>query len=487
MTAAEIVSERVPYLVALVRGDAERLREEEEPQGEPISTFFEYLPCGGVLVGEGFLDLSTQISMGTLELQFSEDPEWVTQLFDTNTFDQTLIGQALLTRVDTVGADVAHAEEALRANFNGPVWRGRWVRLTSNPSSTQHAALMMEAVAAQPTLATRSFNSGYEVVGLVFQEEVQQGVFEDAWMFLILKEPNPPTANDVPLTLLRGMRYSRADLGQRIPELVPLQERIISLIGLGTLGSEVAWDLARAQCRELRVADFDHIEAGTAVRWIRGLPVAGGIKPHALKVLIEADYPYVDVQPFTVMVGATPTDRPVKTEGDILDEWLEGAHLVIDTTAEQNTRRAIAYLAHELGVPQVFAWSVDGYGGVVAGIRPGETGCLLCLERALSPETGFIIPPPHSTDPERVRVQPRGCGDRTFTGASIDLAPLAIEATRMAVSILCSGSDGGYPQAPHPVLVLGLRNSEGQLVVPHWSGYDLTPNPETCPLCASVE
>lgn len=482
MTAAELVNEQVPYLVQLVREGGDRLREGEEPQGEPVSSFLSYLATGGVVVPSATLSMKASHVHGRMSVVFAQELGWLTHVFERATPDSGWIGQAILMAVrGDDGTLIAEADSPLANAFDGPDWPGRWVRLDRPPSSDQYLDLLREAIDAWNDLERREMHKGYEIIGILFPEEVQQGVWEDAWIFLVLE--GPPKQR---IALLRSMRYSEEDLTSRIPELVPMRSATVSVIGLGTLGSEIAWQMAKAQCGRLRLADFDHIDAAATVRWSNGLPAAGGIKPHFLKSAIEGDYPYVYVDASTIMVGATPTEAEQPSERERLNDWLREADVVLDATAEQNVRRVIAFAAHPERIPQVFVWSIDGYGGVVAAIVPGETGCLLCLERALSPTSGYITAPSPPYDPDRLRIQPRGCADRTFTGALVDLTPLALEASRMAFAVVCSVHPGGYPRPVQNVMTAKFRESDGTLSVPTWVGYDLPPNPDECLLCARV-
>lgn len=430
------------------------------------------------------LELDRRPGGGRLEIVYAEDAGWLTHIFE-ETPDLGFFGQALLSTVkNEQGRVIAQAEPALSAVFSGTRWPGRWIRLPKAPRSNKQAEVLSEAIAIAPTLASPEWHDGFQVLGLVFEEEVRQGVLEDTWVFLVSQAPKDPSSGGPRGTFVRGMRYSPQDLTERVPELRSLPAAKVSILGLGTLGSDVAVQLAKSQCGTLRLGDYDFVEAATGVRWSHGLGAAGGLKPFVLKTLLESDYPYVDIEAHTLAIGATPADRAGPSEIDLLDAWSADSSLIIDASAEQNVRRVIAYLAHPRKIPQVYVWSVDGYGGVVALIEPGRTGCLLCLERALSPTSGFITPPTAAENQERTRVQPRGCADRTFTGALVDLAPLSIEASRMALAVLAGGDKNVYPKPPQPVLIFSVRNSDGTLRVPAWTGYELAPDVESCDLCA---
>lgn len=486
MRAVDLVINNVPELVALVREGGERLTQAEEPQGEPASTFLSFLPTGGVLVAQSMLELDTEAKRGHLTVRFIERDDWIVEAFRGHVdLDTISFGQVVLTHLyEKAHKLLSQADEPITKIAKGPRWNGRWVRLEAHPPSDDPGQLFQAVVEQNNFLKSRDYqNGGVELLGLVFREEVRQGEFEDVWAFLIVKKQ--PKSAPPKVVIVRGMRYSPLDLGERIPELSPMRDKTVSVVGLGALGGDLVHHLARAQTGTLRLADHDYVEAATGVRWDGGLPNSGVPKPWALKQMVETNYPYVQVAASALYIGATPSDRPQEPERELIGDWLDGADLVIDATAEANVRRVVAHVAHPAGLPQIFLWSVDGYGGVVALLQPKRTGCLLCLERALSPDGGWI-PLPNAADPDSLVVQPRGCADRTFTGAYVDLVPLSIQAARLAQAYLCSSESGGYPPFPYNVLVCQVRESDGSVMAPGWLGYKLDPAPDACALCSSA-
>jgi hypothetical protein len=79
-------------------------------------------------------------------------------------------------------------------------------------------------------------------------------------------------------------------------------------------------------------------------------------------------------------------------------------------------------------------------------------------------------------------VQPVGCADPTFTGASFDLGMISLQATRLIVSTLCASADGGYPAIDADVIVAALRSEDGPLAMPSFTAYPLNPHP-ACKRC----
>lgn len=325
----------------------------------------------------------------------------------------------------------------------------------------------------------------YAVHAALFTEEVRQGEHGQTFVFLgrgtkrISKKQWQHRQ-----VLIRGERFSSLSLRERIPHLRSLGDATVGILGLGTLGAPLAHAMARAQIGRLRLADCDIVDPGTAVRWPAGLPAAGVHKAVYLASEISQHHPFVEVAPANIRVGHTPPPGQPLEDSDLkaLARLLHGASLVVDATAEDNVTRAFADLATHVGVPQLYVWSVDGYGGVVALIRPRQTGCFHCLSVALS-DGGHIVPPPAPNGPQGTRVQPRGCADQTFVAAAPDMLPLVNQAARAALAMLSENDPHGYGAIDKDVFVLAVRNPDGSpLPTPEWCCYGLPPT-DDCWYC----
>ena len=309
------------------------------------------------------------------------------------------------------------------------------------------------------------------MTGIVFPEEVRQGVFEDAWVFGVRIRRASGGRLHEDAYVVRGNRLTPADLGDRIPKLAPLREARISLLGLGALGAPLALELARNQVGELRLLEHDHVEASQIVRWPFGLDAVGAPKLEAIAGWIERGYPYTRVDRFQHRLGQTALERSNRSEdeGDLLKRFLLDASLVIDATAELGVQQLISDFACEF--PQVYVTATEGArGGQVALIVPGRGGCWYCWKRHLL--DGSIPLPPADADGT---VQPRGCASPTFTGAGFDLLPITAQAVRVAAGALAPG-------ASHTSTVAVCAFPETPIRPPEWSFHPIAVH-EDCPRC----
>lgn len=480
LLAAEVISERIELLYS-----GERVpRELEDQQGEPITTYLGYARRGGIVVTEGCFDVPAEVRQGRMRIVL-EDDEWLPAEFEG--LDGP-VGKAVLSEVlDAAANPVRQADAAVRRLFKGPVIPCVWERLDGKPDPREVEQLeaRLHALSEKIEFKKRPQIGSYRfaAAALLMPEETQYGVDRPTWLFRLVALRQKSGKGKA--GYVRTLRYGADARSARIPELRGLAKSSVSLLGLGSLGAPLGIELAKAGVQELRVADYDFVDPAGGVRWVTELASAGAPKTLALQALVSRNYPYTSVRPVDVMVGDTPLIRGGETEGDLLDTWATGASLLIDATAEENVSRVVSRIGDASRIPQVYVWSYDAFGGVVARVVPGRTGCFHCLSLHLSPDHGAAFgPAPFARDSNERRIQPTGCSDPTFTGDSASLMPLVDHAARVAYGVLSEGQPGGYPSYTDDVFLLKLREPDGRLVTPQWSSHPLRRHPE-CPLCNS--
>lgn len=482
LSGAWLISERVPYLLDLLdRGDVEEMRRAEAPQGEPASRYFRSQLGAAVFVPAAMLEVSPDVPGGTMRLSVGQGEEPAPEL------------RACLTKVQargarrgkrrTEGAVLATADEPLRRRFGRTALQGSWVRLDEWPVADGSPQGLWQAARAAPGYEEpqwQRLRGGHlKVLGIVAREEVRQGKYEDAWLFALrLKRDR----DEVPY-LVRGERLSVADLAARIPSIAGLQDKTVSLTGLGALGAPVAMEFARSLLGDLRVLDDDDVEAGTIVRWPVGVPAVGHAKVTVIAQGLPAQYPYTKVRGFGHRVGAVPAlGEPRGTpETEVLDSLLERCDLLVDATAELGVQYYLATQADERRLPQIYAWMTEGgFGGAVARVAPGQTGCWLCLQWHL--QDGTIPTPPRA---QTGTVQPGGCAEPTFTGAGFDALPVVAQTVRVAARTLLHGRRDGKDVADVFVCSQPMED-EGTVAAPRWEQFPLTIHPrcERCTVAA---
>jgi hypothetical protein len=485
-TGAWLVSHQVPYLLGLLAGDPAAMTAAEAPQGEPASRYFAPAAGTAVFIAEEMLGLDRDVRAGYLRIGVGRGAEARQQLV-----------RGCLTRLESLPAKrgvrtvLARASGRVAGRFGVTAYEGTWVRMDALPvGGRADAEALFAAARAVPGFVMPPGQSvdgaTLRILGVVTTEEVRQGVFEDVWLFAVAADLTKPKRGRGSY-VAHTERLSASDLAARIPSLAGLGEKTVSLAGLGALGGPLSFELARAQLGELRVLDNDIVETGTVVRWPLGLTAVGQVKTDVVSGVLPMQWPMTEVVAFNHRIGHVPSpvdgaETAGRAEREVLAEFLADTDIVVDATAEIGVQQLLSALASEAGLPQVYVWATEGgLGGAVARVVPGETGCWYCLQLHIDDNT--IPPPPFASDG---RVQPRGCAEPTWTGASFDGLPLVAQAARVATTTLLAGRRDGDGREPRDVFVLDQSTAQpGELTAPTWRSYPLTVHGR-CPLCAAA-
>lgn len=473
-TAASFVVDRVPHLLRLLApGAEEELRESETPQGEPVSLRFPSLPGTVVLVPDAALSLSESVRTGSGRIAFSvaEPPRVEVRGLMAELVEKSPKGKATA---------IAKAESELLRGFGGEEIPFRWARLPEPPAENTVEGVIA-AIEALPSGSgsppwSAVFGGRISVTAVVFREEVAQGESGDAWIFVVRvrQESQPEGAY-----LVRGQPLSRRVLESRLPSSVRLGDSTVSLVGLGSVGSSLAIELARAGIAELKGMDPDTVEAGSTVRWTLGQSAAGRWKVGALARRMAQDYPLTLFTGTIHRLGQSANNRTARDRSEIemLEAFLEGADLLVDATAEIGVQHVLSDLAMEHNLAQLYVSSTEGArGGLVARVLPGVTGCWLCLQHHLE-DNGPIRAPARD---DAGTIQPRGCGAVTFIGTGFDVLPVVAQGARVAVATLSEDWRGAPEGRRRDLFVCSF--DEDRISPPSWESHPLDPHPR-CERC----
>jgi molybdopterin/thiamine biosynthesis adenylyltransferase len=468
-TGAWLVAERVTHLLDLLESGGETLLEGEAPQGEPASYYFQARAGATIFIPEEMLDLPGDERVGILEVAFgqNEPPQQLVR--------GCLARLAVRSRKGKKQT-LAELTDPVRTRFSGRRLEGRWVRLERFPTGNEPVDLATAITNIEPSFAHHHWQplgdgAAISLLGAVIPEEVGQGEWEDSWLFLVSLRNTRTGA--VTCYTARGERLTARDLQARLPASSRLDGKHVGVAGLGALGAPIATELLRSQVGGLHVLDGDRVEAGNIVRWPFGLSAVGHAKASVVAGWALAEQPLTVTRGWIHRIGALRLDGVPPPGGmsemKVLTEFLDGLDLLIDATAELGVQHLLSTLSDKAGIPQVYAWGTEGgWGGVVARVVPGKTGCWYCLQLAL--DEGTIALPPAAP---AALIQPRGCAEPTFAAASYALTPIVAQTVRVAARTLrgASGQD---------VFVCQIEDDHGELPAPCWSSYALEVH-ERCP------
>lgn len=330
-------------------------------------------------------------------------------------------------------------DEAIRKRYPRTAI-GRWVRLAASPPFEISNALF-EATKAWSDIRNIRFNSGLDVIGVLFPEEVEYQRFQDNWVFSVrqkVRVEKPRVHGEVIAYFARADQLSLKTLQARAKNLSPLFTKKVLVVGLGSIGSMYAWQLARAGIGAIDLIDFDHLQFGNAPRWLLGWQASGHDKAGLLAHYLNEQYPLAKFKALPHRIGS-PFSQPGRDELQIISEALNGTDLIFDPTAEWCVSHYLSDLAQERGIPYLWATGTPGaYGGIIGRVVPGKTlGCWKCYQRKLS--SSEILIPNHAEVPD---VQPVGCFHPTFTGTGFDMDHVTLGAVRLTASTLCASEQG---------------------------------------------
>lgn len=477
-TLARLIQEQLPRLESVNQETAapDFVAGEEDHAGEPLSNFLQWAPESLIVVPD---DLPPRgVSAGRLRLELREIPANV---------DQPLLISGVIRTISDLSGNPLVGFSVKTPAFTKES-SGFWMRLDARPDLTENKeptniflGKMQKEIPAF-SRALQSAKRGQVIIaGFTYQDEISWRKQSEDWVFIALRvrsESKGARAAQCDAVFIRADWGGEQAWLSRAPFLHPVRGKSVLVVGLGSLGSPLVMQLAKAGVGELQLVDFDQLQVGNTIRWAMGWRYAGLHKARALCSQIAIDYPYTKVRGASVRLGAIPGDQQTQTDYELIYALAKSADLIIDATASLRVNHFLADLCREIDKTYLWLTTTPACsGGVVGRIRPGHTiGCWSCFQLGLA--DGKIQLP---ADWGGEEIQPGGCSQPTFIGAGVDSDEVAILASRLAVATLCSGVTDGYPDFDWDVAVGDLRGQKKSLA-PMWTCYPLERN-ESCRIC----
>jgi molybdopterin/thiamine biosynthesis adenylyltransferase len=450
MSAAEVVDQDIRWLLENSEAGPAAVRDGEANMPEPVSGYLIF-DKAVVVVPDPFLADVLSVSGGRM----------------------TLVGDGdrfMLTRAANIGeADSALSERYFR---DKPEHDGYWVALPQTPSAADSDDALITAIDAA---APRVFK------GLARQLKIHKSEhFAETWLGVTFFEEGPLRGEQrrnwffARIRLERGgqaamgpkmgaQALTQAERGRRIPELVGLGNASVLVIGAGSVGAALVYELTKAGVGRVDVADSDVFDVNNSVRHVISPQWAGSNKAMVSALLAQDLNPFVTVDSHQLVVGGSAEDA-VK-----LDALIATHFVVIDTTGSQAVARILARRCRQASTTLVVAGlSAGSYGAEIAVFRPGAP-CFYCLVLAQRDGT---IPVPQAAPPTG-GVTPIGCSHPAFSGAGFDATELVAVAARTVVQ---ATETCGYPPLDFDWAIINFRGH------PRWQSGDLKRHP-ACPLC----
>lgn len=249
--------------------------------------------------------------------------------------------------------------------------------------------------------------------------------------------PGGEAGEAVPITLDRHDREYIVPRGGADPGL---NDKCIALVGCGSVGGHIAYELARAGVLNLTLIDPDVLERQNGFRHVLGRNFYGKTKPEALKEAIEESLPYAKVEGIA---------KPVESALEDGDCDLRRYDLVIVAIGKP---AAELYLNEKLQDPKMpaglFTWlDPHGIGGHAILVQEnGPGGCLECLYTPVSAGSlgAMRNRASFASSGQSFSKDLLGCGSRYTPYGSIDAVRTAELATRLGIRQL-QGRVAGNP------------------------------------------
>lgn len=148
----------------------------------------------------------------------------------------------------------------------------------------------------------------------------------------------------------------------------------VFVAGCGSGGGSVALQLVMSGVKQFTLLDHDILEPENVIRHVCGRSYLGKKKVDALSEVLRDRNPAVFIKTI---------DADIMTYDDLENE-IKDATIVVLATDNEPSRYKINELCVRNGIPFVVGRVFTrGIGGEVFSYRPGEGGCLACLEAVL--------------------------------------------------------------------------------------------------------
>ncbi|WP_300949354.1 HesA/MoeB/ThiF family protein [Phocaeicola sartorii] len=286
--------------------------------------------------------------------------------------------------------------------------------------------------------------------------------------------------------------YSR---NKGILELNILENKRVMIVGLGSFGSQISIELAKAGVGHFVLMDFDRVELHNLARHTSTVNDLGRLKTDVISDAVKGKNPYAEVEKFPINI----IDYP-----EILKEQCAKADIVICATDNNRSRFVLSEQLVSLGKTGIFGRAITrAEGGDVFIYRPGGP-CYCCLigngwyEAAREEITNEVS----ARRDGRIAayVSPEDADAMVQVGLSADIEPMCNMMIKLALVELSRGSESGIKSlekefvAPYYIWVnrrerkygnWGCFANPGHMpTIMRWYGVDVDRD-EGCSLCGS--
>ena len=232
---------------------------------------------------------------------------------------------------------------------------------------------------------------------------------------------------------------SKANLFSRskgILEVDVLKDRRVLIIGLGSFGSQISVELAKAGVGHFALMDFDRVELHNLSRHTATVHDLGRLKTNVIEEAIHGKNPYAEVVKLPMNCNENLS---------LLYDQVEKADLVICATDNNTSRFNISKALVEKGRVGIFGRAITrAEGGDVFRYRPGGP-CYCCIAGAGNLRQEEITDVASARRDGRIAayVSPEDADAMVQVGLSSDIEPICNLMVKLALVELSRGRESG--------------------------------------------
>jgi len=227
--------------------------------------------------------------------------------------------------------------------------------------------------------------------------------------------------------------YSRA---KGLLEVGVLENKRVAIVGLGSFGSQIAIELAKAGVGHFSLMDFDRVELHNLMRHTASVEDLGRMKTDVIEEAVLGKNPYASVEKFPVNINDNL---------ELLYSEVEKADLVIVATDNNTSRFNISKALVEKRKVGIFGRAITrAEGGDVFRYRPGGP-CYCCIVGSghLQEEEITDVASARRNGRIAAYVSPEDAEAMVQVGLSSDIEPICNMMVKLALVELSRGTESG--------------------------------------------
>lgn len=324
--------------------------------------------------------------------------------------------------------------------------------------------------------------------------------------FCVLITEDDPEVWCRPLSPLKGTDWIKAEVflipsaenlfsrSKGILEIGILKNKRVMIVGLGSFGSQIAIELAKAGVGSFALMDFDRVELHNLSRHTATVHDLGRLKTNVIEEAILGKNPYAKVDKYPMNINE---DLP------LLYEEVEKADLVICATDNNTSRFNLSKALVEKKKIGIFGRAITrAEGGDVFRYRPGGP-CYCCLVGAGNLQEEEISDVASARRDGRIAayVSPEDAQAMVQVGLSSDIEPICNMMVKLSLVELSKGTESGITSLEAELIYdyymwanrrerhyanwKPMPNAGGMPTILRWYGAKIEKE-EHCPICSQA-